>query len=876
MKRNYPISLIALLLLTICFQFHSVKAQSPNQFKYQAVLREASGNIISNQQKTIVINILQGEENGASVFTENHNVTTSGQGIINLNIGSINPTGLAAIDWSSATYFIKISVDGIDMGTSQILSVPYALVAKTVSSFDYLKLTNKPILFTGSYNDLTNKPTLFDGSWQSLSGKPSLASVATTGNYNDLTDKPAGNHFGAVQYWNGNVWVNVEQGLPGQYLQLSASNIPTWSGPTYPSIITASISSITSSTATGGGNITNDGGATVISRGICWNTSTNPTILNYKVISGNGVGSFISYLSGLTAETTYYVRAFATNSVGTTYGNEVSFKTDIAPVLPSLTTNIATNITSNSATLGGNITSDGNATVTERGVCYSISPNPTTANTKLVIGSGTGSFTQSASGLTSNTTYYMRAYAINSQGTAYGNEVNFKTNIELSLATLTTSAPTNITTTGATLGGNITSDGNATVTERGICYSTSPNPTTANTKLLIGSGTGSFSQAVTGLTANTTYYVRAYAINSQGTAYGNQQTFTTNLELSLAVLTTSTPTNITTTGATLGGNITSDGNATVTERGVCYSTSPNPTISNTKLVVGSGTGTFSVSVSGLNANTTYYARTYAINSVGLSYGNEINWSTLNTPIVETLAISFVNGTSAKSGGLIINTGGSIISSQGLCWSTSPAPTILNNKTTSFTSDITQLIPGTLYYLRAYATNVNGTGYGNEIIFNSGYAIGSTFAGGIVFYNELGTGHGLVCAPHDQGSGSWGCDNISIIGTSTAFGSGAKNTQLIIEKCSVGAAKICYDLVLNGFDDWYLPSLTELSIMKRDLFKTGLGYYNNYLGGYYWSSSLPIGDGDHDVWCDVVMGNPSTTPRITVNTSAFNIRAIRSF
>jgi len=604
-----------------------VKAQSPNQFKYQAVLREASGNIISNQQKTIVINILQGEENGASVFTENHNVTTSGQGIINLNIGSINPTGLAAIDWSSATYFIKISVDGIDMGTSQILSVPYALVAKTVSSFDYLKLTNKPILFTGSYNDLTNKPTLFDGSWQSLSGKPSLASVATTGNYNDLTDKPAGNHFGAVQYWNGNVWVNVEQGLPGQYLQLSASNIPTWSGPTYPSIITASISSITSSTATGGGNITNDGGATVISRGICWNTSTNPTILNYKVISGNGVGSFISYLSGLTAETTYYVRAFATNSVGTTYGNEVSFKTDIAPVLPSLTTNIATNITSNSATLGGNITSDGNATVTERGVCYSISPNPTTANTKLVIGSGTGSFTQSASGLTSNTTYYVRAYAINSQGTAYGNEVNFKTNIELSLATLTTSAPTNITTTGATLGGNITSDGNATVTERGVCYSTSPNPTTANTKLVIGSGTGSFSQAITGLTANTTYYVRAFAVNSQGTAYGNQQTFTTSLELSLAVLTTSTPTNITTTGATLGGNITSDGNATVTERGVCYSTSPNPTTANTKLVIGSGTGSFSQAVTGLTANTTYYVRAYANNSQGTAYGNEISFKT---------------------------------------------------------------------------------------------------------------------------------------------------------------------------------------------------------------------------------------------------------
>jgi len=180
--------------------------------------------------------------------------------------------------------------------------------------------------------------------------------------------------------------------------------------------------------------------------------------------------------------------------------------------------------------VGGTITTDGGATITERGVCWATTTGPTTSDNKLVIGSGTGSFSNTISGLTANTTYYVRAYAINSQGTAYGNEVNFKTSPLPTLAILTTNAATNITSNSATLGGNVTSDGNATVTERGVCYSASTNPTTSNSKMVIGSGTGSFSNTITGLTANTTYYIRAYAINSQGTAYGSQVSFTTQTE----------------------------------------------------------------------------------------------------------------------------------------------------------------------------------------------------------------------------------------------------------------------------------------------------------------------------------------------------------
>ena len=127
-----------------------------------------------------------------------------------------------------------------------------------------------------------------------------------------------------------------------------------------------------------------------------------------------------------------------------------------------------------------------------------------------------------------NTKYYVRAYAINSKGTAYGSQVTFTTNKTVVLPTVTTSTITQIMQTSAVAGGNVTSDGNASVTERGVCISTVSNPTTSNTKVKSGTGTGSFTCNLTGLQPNTKYYVRAYAINSKGTAYGSQVSFTTN------------------------------------------------------------------------------------------------------------------------------------------------------------------------------------------------------------------------------------------------------------------------------------------------------------------------------------------------------------
>ena len=303
-----------------------------------------------------------------------------------------------------------------------------------------------------------------------------------------------------------------------------------------PVVTTSTITQITETTAVAGGSVTSDGNASVTERGVCVATASNPTTSNTKITSGSGTGSFTCELTNLQPNTTYYVRAYATNSMGTAYGEEVSFTTNKNIVLPSVTTNAITQITETTAVAGGNVTSDGNASVTERGIVYSTNPDPVITNLYNTIkpcGSGTGSFTCDLTNLQPNTTYYVRAYAINSKGTAYGDEISFTTALPITLATVTTAAITQITETTAVAGGNVTSDGNASVTERGVVYSTNPNPVITNLYNTIkpcGSGTGSFTCDLTNLQPNTTYYVRAYATNSMGTAYGEEVSFATKEE----------------------------------------------------------------------------------------------------------------------------------------------------------------------------------------------------------------------------------------------------------------------------------------------------------------------------------------------------------
>ena len=291
---------------------------------------------------------------------------------------------------------------------------------------------------------------------------------------------------------------------------------------------TVSINEVTNveyHTATIAAEVTSDGGASVTERGICYSTTENPTTESTKIISGKGTGQYIINLSNLQDSTTYYVRAYAINKKGTSYGEQVSFTTK-GYKQPTIITSVPANVSYTSATVGGNIISDGGMEILEQGICYSIKENPTIEDTAIISEMETNYFTIDLINLSDSTTYYVRAYAINERGIGYGEEMSFTTNA-YALPTVTTSSATNLSYTSVTVGGNVTSDGGASVTERGVVYSTSQNPTTSDTKVTSGSGVGSFTCNISNIVERTTYYVRAYAINSKGTTYGEEIVFTT-------------------------------------------------------------------------------------------------------------------------------------------------------------------------------------------------------------------------------------------------------------------------------------------------------------------------------------------------------------
>jgi uncharacterized protein (TIGR02145 family) len=211
---------------------------------------------------------------------------------------------------------------------------------------------------------------------------------------------------------------------------------------------TSAIGSITTTSASSGGNISSDGGYAITARGVVWGTTTNPTIsLSTKTTDGTGVGSFTSNITGLSVGTLYYVRSYATNSAGTSYGTEISFTTSAGSLATLAATVAAGSITTTTAVSGGNITADGGSPITARGVVWktlSSTGLDVSLSTKTSDGTGTGSFTSNITGLTPNTLYYVSSYATNSAGTRYGTQVSFTTSTICTCAS-TATCPSTVT-----------------------------------------------------------------------------------------------------------------------------------------------------------------------------------------------------------------------------------------------------------------------------------------------------------------------------------------------------------------------------------------------------------------------------------------------
>lgn len=433
--------------------------------------------------------------------------------------------------------------------------------------------------------------------------------------------KGSTNYYYQYKVWNS---FNVDQPIVFEIKHFTTTlGLPT--------VVTKEVQGITTVSADCEGEITGDGGLAVTARGLCWGRQPNPSLTTSEHFSeeGTGTGSFNTHITGLEPNTKYYVRAYATNGKGTSYGNEQVFTTKEETI--SVKTLEVVEIDTESGLVKCEATNIGDNQIINRGVCWSKEQNPTIeanyTNSDLVEGD---LYECRITGLDDNTNYYVRAYVKSSDGNViYGEELSFVT-LEIGRLEVTTVRIIDIINTGATCLGNVVSH-EYDVIQRGVCWSTVPMPTIEGYHTYSGEGAGDFTATITGLTATSTYYVRAYAKNSVGRVYYGEELSFTTLEGLKPTVTTGSAINITYHSAQISGNVTDDGGFPVTQKGICWDTSVGPTIDNNHISYGSGLGIYWVKIDGLSPNTQYYARAYAINSQGVAYGDWVSFTTLENP-----------------------------------------------------------------------------------------------------------------------------------------------------------------------------------------------------------------------------------------------------
>lgn len=353
---------------------------------------------------------------------------------------------------------------------------------------------------------------------------------------------------------NNQLYYTTGSGTKGLYKV--GTGLPTTTGQTSTNIITSTGSPYNFDGNTAGNIIyIADDGAISAGGGIQrWSNNGSAWTLDYTLKTGTGsiVGArdLLVDWSGaqpiiyaITAEAsanrlikivdtnaTSAVTVLATAPATTGYRGIAFAPIPVVETLPTVSTTSASSITSSTATCGGNVTSDGNASITTRGICYGMNVNPDTAGTKVTATATIGTFTVNLTGLTSAALYHYRAYAINSVGISYGGDSTFTTATNFVAPIVSTGGTSAITTTTATCAGNVTSDGGTTITHRGICYGNAINPDTTGTKVIATATSGAFTGNLTGLTAYTLYHYRAYATNSIGISFGGDSTFTTAMD----------------------------------------------------------------------------------------------------------------------------------------------------------------------------------------------------------------------------------------------------------------------------------------------------------------------------------------------------------
>ncbi len=713
-----------------------------------------NGNLISDGGASTSVTVYWGTTDGgttAASWSGNVAVGTQSVGAFTANI-----TGLTA----STTYYYRCYASNSAGSAWAPTSVSFTTSAPAPVT---PTVTNS----TGASNITTTAATL-NGNLTSDGGAASTVSV-----YWGTTDGGT-----TVASWSGNVAVGTQSvgaftanitGLTASttyYYRCYASNSAgsAWAptsvsfttsapAPVTPTVTNSTgASNITTTTATLNGNLTSDGGA-ASTVSIYWGTTDGGTTLSAwdgnVTVSTKSVGAFTANLTGLTASTTYYYRCYATNSAGSAWApTSASFTTSApapppvtAPTIPTVTNATgASNIAATTAILNGNLTSDGGAASTVTVYWGTKDGGTTTASWSGNVAVGTqsvGAFTDNLTGLTASTTYYYRCYASNSAGSAWApTSASFTTSAPAPVTPTVTNSTgaSNITTTAATLNGNLTSDGGAASTVS-IYWGTTDGGTTLSAwdgNVAVGAkSAGAFTANLIGLTAATTYYYRCYATNSAGSAWApTSVSFTTSAPAPVTPTVTNSTgaSNITTTAATLNGNLTSDGGAATTVSVYWGAKDGGTTTASWSGNVAVGTksvGAFTDNITGLTASTTYYYRCYASNSAGSVWApTSASFSTsapapVTPTVTNSTGASNITATAATLNGNLTSDGGAA-STVSIYWGAKDGGTTTANwsgnvavgtkSVGAFTDNITGLTASTTYYYRCYASNSAGSAW----------------------------------------------------------------------------------------------------------------------------------------------------------------------
>lgn len=367
--------------------------------------------------------------------------------------------------------------------------------------------------------------------------------------------------------------------------------------------------------------VTHAGGVPVERYGVCWGTTSNPVIESGDTsVCGSGTGEFTAIAKNLKPNTLYYIRPYATNSVGTSYGDE--FQKNTTKGLGVMRTFVIDSlIRAESAVVGGNILDPGEGEILERGVY--LTQKGTKITDTIPFTMEADSFYQRVTGLERLASYEVEAYLVNTFGTITGGVLSFTTTDGMPLVAEPDTVE--ISFTSATFSSKLLESGDSLITALGFCYGTEPNPTLENdfvTAELQADST--FSASLPDIVQQTRYYVRAFATNSYGTFYSDGSGATFVLKDQKPTVETEEPQVGIGGNVAFSGTILAEGMSPVTEAGFLWSTEEEPTLetpkSNHRNLFEEGTTEYAMTLGNMRGGTTYYVRLYAKNEYGTSYG----------------------------------------------------------------------------------------------------------------------------------------------------------------------------------------------------------------------------------------------------------------